>query len=308
MITRNIILMTFCFGLTFPTQGQILKKLKKRAEQAAERTILRKTDEAVSKKTEKVIDNVTAPNTNKPQTKTDSVSDDEKAKRMMDILLSQTPSDAENGSTKGHTTPMGKPTPAPPNNNVKLPEAYHFTYQATLEIKNKNGQLENEYLLQPNESFYAQKKYSKNLTNYVVYDNQLNTEVYFINLNGKKRTARKKMDFITQAKMVGAYRDAQGKKIAPLGKKEILGFNCEGYKIETDAGATELWVTNEAPATMFGTLFAHRSDGPNSPFSANTMIMKLVHVSKESSDESYQMECTEFKQKETVFTLANYNE
>lgn len=41
-------------------EAQLLKKLKKRAEQAAERTILNKTDEVVSKKTEKTIDDATS--------------------------------------------------------------------------------------------------------------------------------------------------------------------------------------------------------------------------------------------------------
>tara|TARA_R110002049_G_scaffold308770_1_gene514010 strand:+ start:28738 stop:30441 length:1704 start_codon:yes stop_codon:yes gene_type:complete len=54
IITTFLIL---CFTLT--VQAQFLRKLKQKAEEAAERTILRKTDEAVSKKTEKTIDDAT---------------------------------------------------------------------------------------------------------------------------------------------------------------------------------------------------------------------------------------------------------
>ncbi len=50
-------LLALCLGM--PVQAQFLKKLKQKAEQAAERTILRKTDEVVSKKTEKTIDDAT---------------------------------------------------------------------------------------------------------------------------------------------------------------------------------------------------------------------------------------------------------
>jgi hypothetical protein len=45
--------------MTAHVDAQIFKKIKKRAEQAAERTILRKTDEKVSKKTGKTIDDAT---------------------------------------------------------------------------------------------------------------------------------------------------------------------------------------------------------------------------------------------------------
>ncbi|RYH72580.1 hypothetical protein EVU94_12835 [Flavobacteriaceae bacterium 144Ye] len=56
----KLILLTFTFLLCGITaEAQLLKKLKKRAEQAAERTILKKTDEVVTKKTEKTIDDVT---------------------------------------------------------------------------------------------------------------------------------------------------------------------------------------------------------------------------------------------------------
>jgi uncharacterized repeat protein (TIGR01451 family) len=42
-------------------EAQFLKKLKQKAEEAAERTILRKTDEVVTEKTEKTIDDATTP-------------------------------------------------------------------------------------------------------------------------------------------------------------------------------------------------------------------------------------------------------
>ena len=57
-------LLVLCF--TLPSQAQFLKKLKQKAEQAAERTILRKTDEVVSQKTEKTIDDATTQKS-KPQ-------------------------------------------------------------------------------------------------------------------------------------------------------------------------------------------------------------------------------------------------
>lgn len=59
MKLKNILLIVACLAVVSNTQAQLLKKLKKKAEQAAERTVLNKTDEIVSKKTEKTIDDVT---------------------------------------------------------------------------------------------------------------------------------------------------------------------------------------------------------------------------------------------------------
>ncbi|MBO0321627.1 hypothetical protein J0X14_04910 [Muricauda sp. CAU 1633] len=49
-----ILIMCLCFGNA--TQAQFLKRLKEKAEQAAERTILNRTDEEVTKSTDKGID------------------------------------------------------------------------------------------------------------------------------------------------------------------------------------------------------------------------------------------------------------
>ncbi|WP_435413655.1 DUF4412 domain-containing protein, partial [Psychroserpens mesophilus] len=56
MKTKGILILLLCFFITANSEAQLLKKLKKKAEQAAERTILNRTDKEVSKKTDKTID------------------------------------------------------------------------------------------------------------------------------------------------------------------------------------------------------------------------------------------------------------
>lgn len=60
MKTKYILTILCCLTVAFNAEAQILKKLRKKAEQAAERTILKKTDEVVTKKTEKTIDDATS--------------------------------------------------------------------------------------------------------------------------------------------------------------------------------------------------------------------------------------------------------
>lgn len=73
MKARHIIIIILSFSVFSNAEAQLLKKLKKRAEQAAERTILNKTDEVVSKKTEKTIDDAT---TKKDKKETDENNND----------------------------------------------------------------------------------------------------------------------------------------------------------------------------------------------------------------------------------------
>ena len=53
MKTKYFLFILIALGLTFNAEAQFLKKLKKKAEKAAERTVLRKTEELVTNKTEK---------------------------------------------------------------------------------------------------------------------------------------------------------------------------------------------------------------------------------------------------------------
>lgn len=60
MKTKQILSLILCLCIGFSSNAQFLKKLKKKAEDAVERTVLRKTDEKVSQKTEKTIDDATS--------------------------------------------------------------------------------------------------------------------------------------------------------------------------------------------------------------------------------------------------------
>lgn len=59
MKPKHLFVTLLCLILGYTTEAQFLKKLKKTAQEAAEGTILRKTDEIVSGKTEKTIDDAT---------------------------------------------------------------------------------------------------------------------------------------------------------------------------------------------------------------------------------------------------------
>ncbi len=309
--TKHIFLLIFCLGVVSTSEAQLLKKLKKKAEKAIERTVLKKTDSLLTKKTEKAIDSIAKENSKKNKKskrnrKTNS--DDEKAQGILDILLSQTPKEVGGGKESNDRTTTGKPGPAPVDNNIKLPESYKFSYQATIQVKNNNKTAEVEYLLQPNETYYAKKQTKNGFTEHIVYDNERSIEVYYAEIQGQKRQARKKMSILTKVRLLGAYKDAPDKQIKTLGSKKLLNFNCEGYEITTEAGTTQFWVTNKAPATLYATMFEKRAEAPNSPFTKNSMVMEVTFTSSETSDKNYQMVCTQLQPKNRVFNKADYIE
>ena len=327
MKTTHALAVLACLFFANPTEAQFLKKLKKKAEQAVERTILNRTDKEVSKKTDEGIDVITGKGTKKPKNENESAEDvfemdnesmntgekteeeinEEKAKGLLGKLFKGMEAGQETETNNPMATGgFGEPVPSPADNNVQLPDSYVFSYQAKLQITNNQGSKETDYYLQPNETYYAQKQANPDFQEYKVYDLERNTEVYFAEMKGQKMMAHQKMDIFTMAKMVGAYKDASNKEIKSIGEKKLLGFSCKGYKIKTDEGITQLWVTNEAPATLYVAMFKKRAETPDSPFTKNTMIMEVNFISNETAVQNYQMLCTQLQPKGMVFSLSDY--
>lgn len=69
MKTKRIffVLPLICLLFTIPAEGQLLKKLKKRSERAAEEAVLRKTEQKVYKETAKGMDSILNPETGKKE-------------------------------------------------------------------------------------------------------------------------------------------------------------------------------------------------------------------------------------------------
>jgi len=73
---KSILLITlFCLLGTQFSEAQILKKLKKSAEKAVERAVIRKTEQKVTKETERAMDSILNPKTGKMEKKSKEVKD-----------------------------------------------------------------------------------------------------------------------------------------------------------------------------------------------------------------------------------------
>jgi hypothetical protein len=280
MKTKLIIVSILFLFSGLSAEAQLLKKLKDAMQKGGKNTVERNEGKTDGQTTEDDIDGESG--------------------------VSTSQNDMANGIPG---MPMGEPIPASPDNNVKLPDSYRFSYRATMRIKNSEGTAERMFYLEPDAPYYARKQINKDLTEFLVLDNQNNMAVIFSEFEGKKRRIHDRINLQTKATLMGAYRDAPQKEpVKSIESKIILGYNCQGYQISTEAGTTELWITDEAPASLFSTLFAHRAENPGSPFSKNSMIMELTFSSANAPEKNYQMICTELHPETLVLNKTDYQE
>lgn len=128
------------------------------------------------------------------------------------------------------------------------------------------------------------------------------------NLKSKRRM-HNEINLQTKATLMGAYRDAPEKEpVKAIESKTILGYHSQGYQISTEAGTTRLWITDEAPASLFSTMFAQRAEEPGSPFRKDSMIMEVIFTSANAPEKNYQMVFTGLQAETLVLNRSDYQE
>jgi flagellar motor protein MotB len=113
-LLRFFMSLVFIFAITFNANGQILKKLGKRAERAAERTVEQRVDRETSKKTDQVLDSILEPGSNKNPTDP----------QVSTPVPPQSPSPT--GSSGQETNTSGTPTASGGPKNIEVYSKFDF--------------------------------------------------------------------------------------------------------------------------------------------------------------------------------------
>lgn len=301
-------------------EAQILKKLKERAKNAAERTILNRTESEISKGTDKAIDGILKGGKNKDaeeDTEEENEEDSTTRKGGLRGLLENLGEMSGNSSAEapeGELTPeqleklRAEAEPPPADQNIRLQDTYSFSYWLTTELSTSQGKNKRNYLLQPGGMYYAEISTEQEGEKYIIYDNENLALLHFLETDSSTEFWREKMDVFTALRQFGASSDGENKQVKKVGKKEILGFTAQGYEIKTNEGLLVLWVTHEAPATIFGAMFSIRADEEGSPFQANDMILEMKFSAAENSNRSYHWVCTALEPYTKTFDITAYNQ
>ena len=138
MKRKVVVMLMCCLAISYSGEAQFFKKLKKKAENAVERTIMNRTDEEVSKGTDNAIDSITkggkgkknAPkNIGETEKNLDSTKQQNQAK---EAAMQKKMAGLFGGSDlKG------------------VPDVYEFSYKATMKISSQKDENEIQYWMEP---------------------------------------------------------------------------------------------------------------------------------------------------------------
>ncbi len=295
---KTLLAVFFTIAICNTSNAQFFKKLKKRAENAVERTVLNKTDREVSKKTDKTIDvviNGDDENDKKSESESKELTEEQKEKaekRAISLF---------GGGLEG------------------IPDTYQFEYVMDMKMTSrKNDDMTLQYFIKPNASYFGNAIPNQKTNSVIVYDLENQAMVTFMDNNGQKMAMKmripleEKMQEMIEKTQKGENNTANTANITPLPSKTILGYNCKGYLIKQDEGTSKIYITDEAPVSFVG-MFANlekmqkNMNTATIPFGKNSLMMEMEYTSNKGKRDNIHMICTALKEQPFTINKAEYS-
>lgn len=304
MKRKVVVMLMCCLAISYSAEAQFFKKLKKKAQNAVERTIMNRTDEEVSKGTDNAIDSITKGGKGKKKKKSDSKNIGETEKNL-DSTKQQNQA-KEAAMQKKMAGLFG-------GSDLKgVPDVYEFSYRATMKITTQKDESYIHYWMEPGQRYFG-NKYDEGQTNSITVMDMENQAMVMFNDDGERKTAMKipsskKMIEKLAKKMEEKNQKAmEDIKITPIADKVILGYVCKGYQITSKDGISKVWITNETPVGYLGGI-ANAENLPSSilPLGENTMFMEMQFESAKKQKDNFSMVCTELKEESMTIKKEEY--
>ncbi|WP_262245619.1 DUF4412 domain-containing protein [Parapedobacter soli] len=293
---KAIVLMAaLAVGSMGAANGQFLKKLGEKAEKAAERTVERRVERETEKKTDKALDKVFEGGEKGSKEK---ASTDEKG------------TTAENDAAAKRQSALAALLGGGSMEDV--PNAYTFSYRATMTIIDESQQAETNvlYWLEPDAAYFGTEvQAGEGSGQLAVMDMDLKSMIMFMD-DGEQKTA---MRLSGDKKLIDQYmkkatdEDAADVKITPIESKTILGYRCKGFQMETEDGVSKVWVTDETPVGLMGGALKgdYIPEGlPN--LGPKALFMEMEYTPKNRKKGNVRMICTELKEVSMAINKKDY--
>jgi len=250
------------------TQAQFLKKLVKKAGDAAEETIIRKAEEKASEKAAKSFD-------------------------------------------KTFNMELGGKKSVDPKS---LPGSYNFSWRYSLKMTSRQGNSVIDYFLNDNTKFFAIKmnEEADNEEALMVFDFNADAMVMLMDEDGQKIGITMNMPKSVENMAETAAEEMADYTITELDQKEILGYTCQGFKMENNEHIIISYLAINAPITfnqMAGGNGQGMPKGLNPKWfkqSQNGIMMEMQYTHKKKKKRNMHMQCITLEREANSIQVSEY--
>ncbi len=191
----------------------------------------------------------------------------------------------------------------------EVPAQYDFNWKYNAQVNTTQGNMEMIYRLK-NKALYMGIEMHQGADVLMVMDTKNDLMAMFFDSQGKNMLMASRMKANKTSAEDDFYKDAQVKQID--GKK-ILGYNCEGYEVETDNHIVQFYVTNEADVSFTQMYKYEKSKLPPAIKqewlkNGNSLMMEIQMVDKNAPANNVSMVCTGLKREDMIIKKSNYQD
>ncbi len=196
----------------------------------------------------------------------------------------------------------------------KLPSNYDFEWRYALEMSTKGKSFQFNYFLKPEAKYYGAIPDVPGTPTasdmFMVMDAELGAHIIFMDLEGSKMA--QVMDINLEDIMEDDSNDVSDYTFTELGTKTILGYTCQGFKMENDEVEMIMYVTNDAPVS-FTQVFGQDANTLPKGFDPkwldkmeNGCMMEMDFKNKKKDKHSAKMRCVAIEKDVRSMKLSDY--
>ena len=266
--------------------AQFMKKLGDKLERKVNQRLERKVDRSMDKaldKTEEGIDNSTKRKNKETEDKSDSPSSE----------MNESDFQLETADANG---------------------TYDFEWKYSLQMKTKDGDMKMIYYLKPQAKYFGFKPETEQTKSmggnvFTVMDEEMSKMLMFMDINGSKIVNAMKMPKNMTEKAMEKQNEYT---MTELGTKTIMGYNCQGIKIENDEHTIVSYYTTDAPVSftqIYGADPKNMPKGFNPNILKNAdkaLMMEMTMTDKKKSKRNMKMTCIELKKENFSINASEY--
>jgi hypothetical protein len=190
----------------------------------------------------------------------------------------------------------------------EIPESYDFDWVYTLEMNTAEGEMDMIYHIKENAP-YVGMKIPQAEDMFTVLDNSKDMTVLYMNSEGNKMVMATRFEVSEEEMEINDPYEKM--EFEEIGTKNILGYNCQGYRAEDQENIYTFYVTDEA-GVSFRDIYQENQKNVPKGLDADWLIdgtgllMEMDMQDKTNPEKDITMTCTGIEKKSFTINTSEY--
>ena len=194
---------------------------------------------------------------------------------------------------------------------ANIPDSYKFSWKYDMTIETREGATDLTYLFEEGAGYLGTLINQEDNKIIMVFDPSRNLNLIYMANNKSKMVMGSEISITPEE--VEELSDYEQMKITEIGKKEILGYDCTGYRMENEEYIVTSYLTNDTNLN-FANMFQSKGN-PKIPKSVDAewfkkhsdgLMLEMEMISKKNTKDNMKLYCTALSKQDISLNKSDY--